>query len=113
LLNKMEGKVRALEGDVKDIVPKLAEDFDRIVMPLPKDGENFLYLALKKVKKKGKIHLYKILHENDVDDFVKEIKKSVSRAKIEVVKAGEYAPGSFRYCFDITLDVTKPRKKTK
>jgi len=110
-LNKLEGKVKAFEGDVKEIVPKLAEDFDRIIMPLPKESENFLYLALKKIKKGGKIHLYKILHENDVEDFVKEIKKGVSRAGIEIVKAGEYAPGSFRYCFDITLDVTDPRKK--
>lgn len=113
VLNKLEGRVRAVEGDVKDIVPKLKEEFDRIIMPLPKDSENFLYLALKKIRKKGHIHLYKILHENDVDGFLREIKKSLSRARIEIVKAGEYAPGSFRYCFDITLDAKKPRKPPK
>jgi tRNA (guanine37-N1)-methyltransferase len=117
-LNKMVGKVRALEGDVKDIVPKLKEEFDRVVMPLPKDADTFLYLATKKLKKGGKIHLYKILHENDVDDFIHEIKKSISRVEIEVVKAGEYAPGAFRYCFDIKTGVTRRRpgekiKKTK
>jgi tRNA (guanine37-N1)-methyltransferase len=110
-LNKLEGKVRALEGDVKDIVPKLKDDFDRVIMPLPKDAENFLYLAAKKLRKGGTIHLYKILHENDVDNFIREIKKSLSRISIEVVKAGEYAPGSFRYCFDIKTGVERAAAK--
>jgi len=102
-LNKLVGKVHAIEGDVKDIIPKMKEDFDRIVMPLPKESESFLYLAMKRVRKMGTIHLYKILHENDLDAFVQKIKKEVSRAKVDVVKAGEYAPGSYRYCFDIHL----------
>jgi tRNA (guanine37-N1)-methyltransferase len=112
ILNKLEGKVRAIEGDVKRIVPKLKEEFDRVIMPLPKDSENFLYLAVKRIKKEGTIHLYKILHENDVDMFVQEIKKSLSKIKIDVIKAGEYAPGSFRYCFDIKMGVSN-KKSTK
>lgn len=110
-LNKLEGKVKALEGDVKEIIPKLKEEFDRVIMPLPKDSDNFLYLALKRIKKGGRIHLYKILHENDLDKFLQEIKRSIPRSGIDTVKAGEYAPGSFRYCFDITLDVKEPRAK--
>jgi len=109
----MEGKVKAIEGDVKDIIPKLKDDYDRIVMPLPKESENFLYLATKRVRKGGHIHLYKILHENDVENFIQEIKKSLSRIHIGVVKAGEYSPGFFRYCFDIDLDVTKQKEETK
>jgi tRNA (guanine37-N1)-methyltransferase len=108
-LNKLEN-VKAIEGDVKDAIPKLKEDFDRIVMPLPKESENFLYLAVKRVKKGGRIHLYKILHENDVEKFVQEIKKTLTRTKIDIVKAGEYSPGFYRYCFDITLDAVKPKK---
>ena len=110
-LNKMEGKVKAIEGDVKDIIPKMREEFDRIVMPLPKEGESFLYLATKRIKKGGHVHLYKILHENDVEGFVQEIKKALTRTHIEVVKAGEYSPGFYRYCFDIDLDVTKSKEK--
>jgi len=104
MLNKMEGKVRAIEGDVKDAVPKLKEEFDRVIMPLPKESDTFLYLATKRIKKSGVIHLYKILHENDLDAFLQELKKNLSRVRIEVIKAGEYAPGSFRYCFDIYTD---------
>ncbi len=113
VLNKLEGKVRAIEGDVKAEVPKLKEEFDRVVMPLPKDSENFLYLALKRIKKRGRIHLYKILHENELEDFIQELKKSLTRVKIDVTKAGDYAPGSFRYCFDIRLGVSKRRKAKK
>jgi tRNA (guanine37-N1)-methyltransferase len=110
VLNKLEGKVKALEGDVKNIVPKLKDEFDRVVMPLPKDAETFLYLATKKLRKGGTIHLYKILHENDVNAFVQEIKRNISRIDIEIVKAGEYAPGSFRYCFDIRTGVERKAK---
>ncbi len=109
-LNKMEGKVTAMEGDVKDVVPKLKEDFDRIVMPLPKESENFLYLAAKKIKKSGVIHLYKILHENDVEAFIHEIKKSLSGVNVETIKAGEYSPGFYRYCFDIQLGAGRAKK---
>ena len=110
-LNKLVGKVKAFEGDVKDIVPKLNEEFDRVIMPLPKDAETFLYLANKRLKKRGMIHLYKILHENDVDDFIHEIKKNMNRIKIDVVKAGEYAPGAYRYCFDIQTGVERKSKE--
>ncbi len=113
MLNKLEGKVKAIEGDVRTEVPKLKEEFDRIVMPLPKDSENFLYLALKKIKKNGCIHLYRILHENDVDAFLQELKRSLSRVRIDVIKAGEYAPGMLRYCFDIKLNVRKKRSAKK
>jgi tRNA (guanine37-N1)-methyltransferase len=109
-INKMEGKVKALEGDVKDVVPKMKEQFDRVIMPLPKESETFLYLALKKVRPGGMIHLYKICHENDVDAFLQSVKKSLGKAEITVVKAGEYAPGAFRYCFDIKLS-GKPARR--
>lgn len=110
-LNKMEGRVRALEGDVRDIVPKLKEEFDRVVMPLPKESDTFLYLATKRIRKGGVIHLYRIMYENDLDKFLQELKRNLTRVRIETIKAGEYAPGSFRYCFDIYLDADKNAAK--
>jgi len=111
-LNKLRGQVKAYEGDVRDIVPKLEGTFDRIIMPLPKDAETFLYLAKKKIRSGGTIHLYKICHENDLPEFLKDVKKTIPRSDITVIKAGEYAPGAFRYCLDITTDARAPRKKT-
>jgi tRNA (guanine37-N1)-methyltransferase len=103
LLNKVDGTVKAIEGDVKFEVPKLEGEFDRIIMPLPKDSDLFLNIAQKKIRKGGTIHLYKILHENDLKAFLEEVKKYAKKGRIDVIKAGEYAPGSFRYCFDITF----------
>jgi len=106
-LNKVEGVVEAIKGDVKKAVPKLIEEtkekFDRVIMPLPKESELFLDVALKAIKKGGTIHLYKILHENDLKGFLKRLKESVlpPGARIRTIKAGAYAPGSWRYCFDI------------
>ncbi len=62
-LNKLEGKVTAFEGDVKEIVPKhLAGKCDRIVMPLPHGGEHFLETAFLALKPRGGIiHFYRFV----------------------------------------------------
>jgi len=57
-LNKLEGKVKAFLGDVRDICPKFDENFDRIVMPLPKGAEVYLDIALEKIRDGGTIHFY-------------------------------------------------------
>ncbi len=59
-LNKAEGKVEPILGDVKKVVPaQLAGKCDRAVMPLPKGGENFLREALLCLKPEGGIvHFY-------------------------------------------------------
>ena len=49
-LNKLKN-VKLICGDVKKEVPKLTEKFDRILMPLPKDAELFLNVALFASKK--------------------------------------------------------------
>ncbi len=57
-LNRLEGKVKAFLGDVKDICPKFDINFDRIVMPLPKGAEVYLNIALEKIRDGGTIHFY-------------------------------------------------------
>ena len=79
--------------------------FDRILMPLPKGGENFLGLTLKSIKNNGIVHFYDFLHE---DEFYKAEDKAKNaciklkkRCKIlKTVKCGQYAPGFFRVCVD-------------
>jgi len=69
-LNKLGKRVHSLRGDVRKVIPKLKEKFDRIVMVLPFDNDKFLVDALM-VSKKGKtvIHMYSILEEGVVDEF--------------------------------------------
>src|SRR3989338_5330260 len=49
-LNKTEN-VKLVRGNVRKIVPELKKKFDRIAMPLPKKGENYLDTALSASKK--------------------------------------------------------------
>lgn len=104
-MNKVSEKIVVVGGDVNEVVPKLTEIFDRIVMPLPKESELYLDLAFSKLSTNGTVNLYKILHERDLEGFLvflrKEVEKYRNSFEIVVVKAGNYAPGSFRYCFDI------------
>ncbi|MAG73925.1 hypothetical protein CL620_06425 [archaeon] len=104
--NKLNDTISVRDGDVRTIVPKMKKKFDRIVMPLPKTSEAFLYVALPKVKKGGWIHLYAFLDEKDIMSEAKRVKKICSDLGYNVrmvrkVKCGQFSPGTFRVCFDM------------
>mgnify|MGYP001598128064 CR=1 FL=1 len=107
ILNKA-WNVKFFKGDVKKVVPKLNKKFDRIVMPLPKTSKNYLDLSKKTLKKNGTIHFYTFLHENDIEKEENKIRKKFRNSKISYVRCGQYAPGAFRVCFDISLFGKKP-----
>ncbi|MAF51060.1 MAG: SAM-dependent methyltransferase [Nanoarchaeota archaeon] len=100
-LNKVKN-VKLYKGNVNDILPKLRKKFDRIVMPLPKDADEFLDLAVKKIKKNGIIHLYDFEKEEDIPDKILEKIKGLKVVKI--VKCGSFGPGKFRVCVDLKVD---------
>jgi tRNA (guanine37-N1)-methyltransferase len=105
--NKLKD-TNAIIGDVRKIVPKLNEKFDRIVMPLPRTAEEFLETALIASKKGTIIHLYGFLAEDEFEDYKKKIKKickeSDIKAKIlRVVKCGQFSPRIFRICVDFEI----------
>lgn len=66
-LNKVSEKIEVFEGDVKKVVPKhLAGKCDRVVMPLPRGGENFLEEAFICLKPEGGvIHFYAFVEKDD------------------------------------------------
>ena len=97
-MNKLNN-VQAIQGDVKKILPKLKGKFDRIVMPLPKTAEKYLPLAIKKLKPKGIIHLYTFATEEEFPKILKNYKKFFK--KVNIVKAGVYAPYVYRVCLDL------------
>ena len=107
-LNNMESKIHCILGDVNIVLPKLKKTYHRIVMPLPKTGEEFLPLALKTIIKGGWIHLYAFLNEKEFTFYKKRIKdicnKEQSSTRIQrLVKCGQFSPGTFRVCFDIKV----------
>lgn len=59
-LNKVQGKIEVIKGDVKKVVPrKFKGAFDRVVMPLPKGAESFLREAILSISPKGGfVHFY-------------------------------------------------------
>src|SRR3989338_1369953 len=102
-LNKLEDKVKLFLGDAKKIAPKLSKKFDRILMPLPKNAEDFLDLALSKIKNKGIIHFYHFAEEGNYDDAAKIIqgkcKKAGYQCKIlNIAKCGQFSPRVNRIC---------------
>lgn len=105
-LNGFEKRILIYEGDVRRIAPKLKQKFDRVCMPLPKTGELFLDLALRKVKKGGMIHLYDFVEEKKINQQAKKVKELCLRYKHPVkvlrkVKCGQFSPGVFRVCYDL------------
>ena len=107
-LNSLGKKIKIFPGDVYDLLPKLRKRFDRIVMPLPKTGEEFLPVALKKAKPGAIIHLYSFLEESGIKEYSKKIKKICAENKKEArilrtVKCGQFSPHIFRICFDLRI----------
>jgi len=99
-LNKLKN-VTLYNGDVRDI--KLDKKFDRILMPLPRDAESFLDVALSYAKTGTLIHFYDFLHEDDFDLAKDKVKKACKKAKCKIlrlVKCGQYSPRTFRICVD-------------
>lgn len=107
-LNKVEN-VKLFLGDVRKIVPKINKKFDRVLMPLPKGAENYLDIALKAVKKKGIIHFYDFLHEDEFDKAVSKIDKACKKLRkkykiLNIVKCGQFSPRTYRVCVDFMVD---------
>lgn len=106
-LNKVNN-ISLLQGDVRKMVPKLYTVFDRIIMPLPKGAETYLGVALKVARKGTMIHLYMFLQDKEIPAAKKKIKEicKINTKEIKIidtVKCGQYAPFTYRVCFDIRI----------
>lgn len=108
ILNKMDNKITLLNGDVHQVLPTLKKKFDRIAMPLPKTGEEFIDIALTKSKPNTTIHFYAFLNEKEMKPYEQRIKEICAKAKHpikvqNVVTCGQFSPGTFRTCFDLKV----------
>ena len=101
-----------MKSSSKKIVPNLHKKFNRIVMPLPKGGEDFLGTAFSAAKTGTIIHLYNFF-EQTIDQQRPEntfsaINKACISAKLKYkllgwVKCGQIAPRSYRVCVDFKI----------
>ena len=103
-LNKLESKIELVKGDVREVKLK-GRRFDRVVMPFPGGGEEFLGVALNQAKKSAMIHLYMFVDKDHFPKNVKErIPKKSKRVKIvKIVHCGDSSPSTMRVCADLKV----------
>ncbi len=98
-INKVGDRVRNFCGNIKK-THMLLEKYDRIIMPLPETGYNFLDIALEHCKKNRLIHLYSTVGEKD-----KKVEKTIKKYKaLKILKKRKvlpYAPGVWKVCYDL------------
>jgi tRNA (guanine37-N1)-methyltransferase len=89
-LNKVEGRVQAYEGDVREVCPELGKQFDRVLTPLPKGAHLFLDVIVPMVKPGGVLHFY---HWAPDDDRYSEAFKLVEEASLGFGRKAEFLGG--------------------
>lgn len=108
VLNKCFDKIDFILGDVKKIHKKFKRKFDRIVMPLPHTGYQFLEEAFFCIKKSGVIHFYEIIEKENfklVENQIKLAAKNKKR-KIKIIsnkKVRQFSPSKEQVVFDILV----------
>lgn len=108
-LNKKQNLITLHEGDVRNVLPTLHEQFDRIIMPLPHTADNFLDVALARSKKGTIIHFYHFGKEEEYPQIesmvVQESNQHGHTVKIiQSISCGEFGPGINRVCVDVRVE---------
>ncbi len=107
-LNRLGFAIDPFLGDVNDVLPKLGKKFDRIIMPFPEKSFDFLSLAIGYANKNCTIHFYAFVREDELEKTEEKIKKIAAKEGrkaeiLRVLKAGSYAPKTWRYVFDVKI----------
>jgi tRNA (guanine37-N1)-methyltransferase len=108
-INKVEEKIKIIQGDVKKVSKQFKSYFDRIVMPLPKSADLFLDSAIYSSKNKGIIHIYRFVDKNNPYENIKKIikdKEEEKNIKLEIINKKiirSYSPSIVQIVLDIKL----------
>jgi len=107
LLNKLD-QANVFLGDVREAVPGLGKNYDRILMPLPKSAAEYLDVALAVSKKGTVIHFYDFQLEGEFDKSVEKIHEACKAAGkqcrvLDIARCGQNAPRQFRICVDFEV----------
>ena len=104
-LNHVAAKVEVIRGDVRKVCKPHYGKCDRVVMPLPKEGYNFLDIAFKCVKPKGIVHFYLTGSFEEAEKYIKGTAKKINR-KVRIKKKTRvlpYSPGVWKVCLDVEV----------
>jgi tRNA (guanine37-N1)-methyltransferase len=109
-LNKLNDKILAIEGDVRTACEPWYEEFDRVIMPLPKSSEDFLDIAVKCLKAVGGyIHFYSWGREPAVfEDAELAVKERMAEFEKNYEIVGRrivlpYGPHTSKVCLDLKV----------
>jgi tRNA (guanine37-N1)-methyltransferase len=107
-LNKTRERITLYHGDVRDIVPRLRVRFDRIVMPLPHSGSEYLPLALDHLNHGGHLHHYVMQRPESLETSILELAsacRDCSREllSLKTIVCGHTGPNRYRYCIDAVI----------
>jgi len=108
VLNKVTDKVEVVEGDVCNVLSEIDGDYDRIMMPAPKNAYDFLEATLKMTRCGTVVHLYCFLSEEEVGTAAQVISDRCRKAgyKVEVLlvrKCGNIGPYHYRIVIDFRV----------
>jgi tRNA (guanine37-N1)-methyltransferase len=108
-LNKLEGRISAFQGDVKDIGPSLGMQFDRVLAPLPKGAHLFLNIIIPLVKPDGILHFYHWAPDFDLfSDASRLVRNAASKHNrrcevIRGVRVSKYSPRVSKIRIDVRI----------
>ncbi|OEU46806.1 MAG: hypothetical protein BA862_07820 [Desulfobulbaceae bacterium S3730MH12] len=104
-LNKKLNNIELLQGDVRALLPLFSTEFDRVVMVLPKSGEDFLEAALPLLRPGGYLHFYDMQKSDSFAESITKVRSVCEAAKrslpaADVAVCGHCAPRTCRICVD-------------
>ena len=108
-LNKVEDRVVAYEGDVRNICPSLGKRFDRVLTPLPKGAYLFMDVTIPMVKPGGILHFYHWAPEEDkyteAFEVVEQAAEDFNRESefLGGVRVAKYSPRFSKVRIDVRI----------
>lgn len=101
-LNKLKGTVTIYHDDVSEWIKKHdLKQYDRIVMPAPKDAPTYLDQILKKARADTIIHYYFFVDKKDIDGIKEMIERQYGVEVLYGRIAGSVSTNKFRYVVDM------------
>jgi tRNA (guanine37-N1)-methyltransferase len=106
-LNKIKN-IQILEGDASVLVLPFENAADHVIMNLPHNAAQFLFLALKATRSGGVVHYYCMAPEEDLYKDVSLIEKAANEigASVEFLYKGivrSYAPHRYNVVMDFLV----------
>ena len=108
-INKLQGRIDAILGDVREVCLHLNKKFDRILMPLPKGAYMFLDVAMKMLKTPSILHFYHWAPTNnlweDAENLIEEASNLTGKQAeiINRIKVSAYSASLWKIRIDAKI----------